>query len=210
MRIQHARTASLTAQRGVALFIALVALIMMSIAGLALMRSVDVGNSVVGNLALRQAALVAGDRAFQVGYNWLVTNKLSLGSTDLSNGYSATLPTFNDTDLYTNSAFWANAVVVRSPGSLIDSDALGYTVKYLMFRQSLATGTPSLATTMMSQSPSTGTGSATCAEGEDCTTGSTARPSLGGVSAYYSIFVMITGPRNTSTVLSAVVGIPTS
>jgi Tfp pilus assembly protein PilX len=48
-------------QRGVVLFIALIALVALTLAGIALMRSVDTGNVIAGNLAFQQAALQASD-----------------------------------------------------------------------------------------------------------------------------------------------------
>jgi Tfp pilus assembly protein PilX len=49
------------AQQGVVLFIALIVLVAMSLAGIALMRSVDTNVLIAGNLAFRQGATMAGD-----------------------------------------------------------------------------------------------------------------------------------------------------
>ena len=57
--------ASRRAQRGVILFIALIVLVAMSLAGIALMRSVDTNVMIAGNLAFRQGATLAADRAFE-------------------------------------------------------------------------------------------------------------------------------------------------
>lgn len=48
-------------QQGVVLFITLIVLIAMTLAALALMRSVDTGNVVAGNMAFKQGATLAGD-----------------------------------------------------------------------------------------------------------------------------------------------------
>ena len=48
-------------QRGVSLIIAMIALVAMTLAGLALIRSVDTSNVISGNLAFRQASLHATD-----------------------------------------------------------------------------------------------------------------------------------------------------
>ena len=61
-------------QRGAALFIALIALIALTLAGLALVRSVDTSNLIAGNFAFRQAALHAND----VGVENAVTYLLAL------------------------------------------------------------------------------------------------------------------------------------
>ena len=52
-------------QQGVILFIALIVLVAMSLAGVALMRSVDTNVMIAGNLAFRQGATLAGDAAFE-------------------------------------------------------------------------------------------------------------------------------------------------
>ena len=60
---QHLRTSVIGRgkQRGISLIIALIALTAMTLAGLALVRSVDTGNVLSGNLAFRQASLHATD-----------------------------------------------------------------------------------------------------------------------------------------------------
>ena len=52
-------------QRGVVLFIALIAMVVLSLAGVALIRSVDTTGSVAGNIAFREAC--AGGRQFVAG-----------------------------------------------------------------------------------------------------------------------------------------------
>jgi type IV pilus assembly protein PilX len=52
-------------QRGVVLFVALIVLVAMSLAGISMMRSVDAGNKIAGNLANRQGATHAAEFAFE-------------------------------------------------------------------------------------------------------------------------------------------------
>ena len=61
-------------QRGVILFIALIVLVAMSLAGIALMRSVDTNVLIAGNLAFRQGATLAADRGIEDAKNWLAAN----------------------------------------------------------------------------------------------------------------------------------------
>jgi len=66
-------------QNGVALIISLIALVAMTLAGLALMRSVDTTNLISGNLAFRQASLHATDvgvEAALLQLNTIVTTSL--------------------------------------------------------------------------------------------------------------------------------------
>ena len=59
-RIVH-RTAPAYRQRGVVLFFALIALVVMSLAAVALIRSVDTSTMIAGNLAFKQSATNSGD-----------------------------------------------------------------------------------------------------------------------------------------------------
>ena len=61
------------AQRGVVLFIALIVLVAMTLAGIAMMRSVDTNNLIAGNLAFRTAAASAGDAAVEAARTWLMS-----------------------------------------------------------------------------------------------------------------------------------------
>ena len=56
-------------QRGVVLFIALIVLVAMSLAGIAIMRSVDTGNLIAGNVAFQQGTLASADRGIDDAYN---------------------------------------------------------------------------------------------------------------------------------------------
>ena len=52
-------------QRGVVLFVALIVLVVMSLGGISMMRAADTGTQIAGNLAFRQSALQAAERAFE-------------------------------------------------------------------------------------------------------------------------------------------------
>ncbi len=52
-------------QRGVVLFVALIAMVILSLAGIALVRSVDTSTSVAGNLAFRQASIAPVNLAIE-------------------------------------------------------------------------------------------------------------------------------------------------
>ena len=60
-------------QRGVVLLIALIILIAMSLAGIGMMRSVDTGSVVAGNMAFKHAALNATDAGTSAGFNALAS-----------------------------------------------------------------------------------------------------------------------------------------
>ncbi len=67
-------------QRGVALFIALIVMVVMSLAGVALIRSVDTTTSVVGNIAFRQSALLAANWAIEKATSSLYSNEMKSGA----------------------------------------------------------------------------------------------------------------------------------
>jgi type IV pilus assembly protein PilX len=52
-------------ERGIVLFVALLVMVALSIAGVALMRSIDAATAVTGNLVLKQAASLAVDRGIE-------------------------------------------------------------------------------------------------------------------------------------------------
>jgi len=61
---RHARRAK-AAQRGVVLFIALIVMVALSLAGIALIRSVDTATAIVGNLAFSQASVLPANMAVE-------------------------------------------------------------------------------------------------------------------------------------------------
>lgn len=67
------RVITLLKQQGVVLLIALIILVAMTLAGIGMMRSVDTGNMIAGNLAFRQAVLNASDAGTSAGFNSLVS-----------------------------------------------------------------------------------------------------------------------------------------
>jgi len=79
-----------TAQRGVSLLFALMALAAMLLAAVALVRSVDSGALVLGNLGFKQEATQSADRAAEVARAWLLTTAVDLTADSPANGYYAT------------------------------------------------------------------------------------------------------------------------
>ena len=61
--------------RGAVLFISLIVLVAMTLAGIAMMRSVDTGNLIAGNLAFEQGAMQAADRGIEQAFQWLLANR---------------------------------------------------------------------------------------------------------------------------------------
>lgn len=78
------------AQRGMTLIFALLALLALSVGAVALIRAVDSGTMVLGNLGFKQEATASADRATQSAIDWLTANAASLNADSATNGYYAT------------------------------------------------------------------------------------------------------------------------
>ena len=71
-------------QRGLVLFFALVALVVMSLAAMALIRSADTSTLIAGNLAFQRAATASADAGVEAAINWLrTTQAANAGSTPI-------------------------------------------------------------------------------------------------------------------------------
>lgn len=81
-------TASARRQRGLSLVFALMTLVALALAAVALIRSVDNGTLVLGNLGFKQDTLLASDDATRTALNWL--NNLAASSTLNSDGAAGT------------------------------------------------------------------------------------------------------------------------
>lgn len=121
-------------QRGVVLMIALIMLVAMTLAGLALVRSVDTTNIIAGNLAFQQAATNYGDVGTNAAVAWLVplASGSALNDDDLSNGYSSSIknPVNQSWD-----NFWITTLVPEKRVFTMPTDAAtGNTVSYAIQR----------------------------------------------------------------------------
>ena len=135
----HPCSASRRQQRGVMLFISLIVLVAMTLAAVAMMRSVDTATLVAGNIGFRQSAVNAADQGVQNAYTWLGATVATAGiNTDsAANGYSSSVPAGEAPDWYTNSASWLNAFAVplTCPAmGLVGQDCGRNTVSYVIHR----------------------------------------------------------------------------
>lgn len=105
------------AQRGVSLVFAMITVVALSLAAVALIRSVDTGVTILGNLSFKQDTLLAADDASRMAVSWLQTKMV--GSADALNvdlpseGYSARLiagldPTSTQTSATRVAVDWNN------------------------------------------------------------------------------------------------------
>lgn len=104
----HFKQMRMKQQRGVVLFFALVALLAMSLAAVALIRSVDTSTIIAGNLSFKRAATTSGDAGVEAAINWLA-------ATDAANNginfFQLMAHPFNNTGgigAYTNPGYYSN------------------------------------------------------------------------------------------------------
>jgi type IV pilus assembly protein PilX len=74
-------------QHGVVLFVALIVLIIMTLAGLALLRQMGVGTSIAGNVAFKENATSVADRGTEAARFWLIANSAITANDSTANGY---------------------------------------------------------------------------------------------------------------------------
>ena len=195
------RQISAQRQKGVVLMIALIVLIAMTLAGLALWRSVDATNVIAGNLAFKESTLMSADRGLQAALVWLDSNRNALTDNNLTQGYTANALT-TDPDWY-GTSIWSNAVDVGT-------DAAGNRVQYLIHRLCRTTGpyngedgtgVSNSCSTSLSKTPVT-----------NATVGSSLQIGASvyqtNPSVYYRITTRVLGPRNTTSVVQATVMVP--
>lgn len=172
---------------------ALIALVAMSLAAMAMIRSVDTGNVIAGNAAFRQASSQAVDIAMESAFTYM-TNTLTDAniSTDQPGGcagncvYYATKQAENAYDI-PNVINWTNVPAVSLAGLGIDG---AYQVRYVLERLcSVANVTdPADQCYLTKQDPK-------------CQQNNPGNPSVCADTqgTYFRTTVYVTGPRNTKT-----------
>jgi Tfp pilus assembly protein PilX len=87
LNIQFPRRA--TRQQGMVLFVALIVLIVMTLAGLALLRQLGVGTSIAGNVAFKESATAVADRGVEEALLWLSLPTTNNSLTSAPAGYDS-------------------------------------------------------------------------------------------------------------------------
>jgi type IV pilus assembly protein PilX len=196
-------------QRGVVLFIALIALVVMSLAAVALIRSVDTNTLIAGNLAFKQSALVSSDRGAETALAWLDAASSSsmcaacaLGadlnadnSTNADNGYYATYltPNLEDPAVLKASATWdeAKTAYAVAPDIASGTGDDGNNIRYIVQRMCRQAAAPSADICLFGQ--------ATQGNGSKIVKDHTKAGAIisSQESPVYRITVKVTGPKST-------------
>lgn len=141
--VECGRTKPLKKQQGVVLFIALIALVVMSLAAVALIRSVDTSTVIAGNLASKQSATTSADSGLETALTWMggIADLSTFNADNVAQGYYATLtadPTafaWDDTDSRPADDASGN---IDANGT----DASGNTIRYVIQRMCRVAGEP--------------------------------------------------------------------
>ncbi|MFZ2542237.1 MAG: hypothetical protein WAW75_10780 [Gallionella sp.] len=128
-------------QRGVVLFFALIALVVMSLAAVALIRSVDTSTLIAGNLAFKQTATASGDAGIEAAMGWLAVTQTANNAINILNDPSHHL---NITDLAARPGYHSSvdpALILTAEATWDDvnnvvmaEDGSGNTVRYIIQR----------------------------------------------------------------------------
>ena len=184
-------------QRGAVLFVVLMVLGLLLLAGLGVMRSVDTSNVIAGNYSFQQAAVQASDRAVNDALNGLSSIVTAGGgNSDRANRYYQLRRSALDSRGFPNSINWDDVACTNEIGQTIsdcDASTGNYRVQYYIER--LCSVQPALSDV---------TSLRTNCEYE-AVAGAT---SAASVALRYRILIRVRGPRSTEGWFEAVVSGP--
>lgn len=207
-------------QQGVILLISLIVLVVMTLAALALLRSVDTGTLVSGNVAFQQSATMSSDAGVEAAVAELIKSSASTSSPTTPYDLNGTSYAGNAVPGATagylsnglNSQYYVPSLAVVSPATwsafwtyldglgltkLWGTDGSGNTVSYVIHRLCTAAGSPSISNTCATSVSGSGTSSSSRGSGVIALFGST--------QVYYRITVRTQGPRGTVSFVQSVV-----
>lgn len=199
-RVTHSsRYTGYQRQSGLALVVALIVLVAMTLAGLAMMRSVDTSVMIAGNMAFRQGAAIAGDAGVEAARTWLLNNVAALTSDAPGDGYYANSQ-LEQLDLTGNKTpgdtaddvAWDGAGV--SQPTCLAKDGAGNTVCYIIHRLCTTSG-EAISSSKCSVKLSSRGGSNIGAM-RQMTTYQPGSWTEVATQSYYRVTVRIAGPRN--------------
>ncbi|MDZ4297164.1 MAG: hypothetical protein U1A04_02415 [Moraxellaceae bacterium] len=180
-------------QQGVVLFFALIALVVMSLAAVALIRSVDTNTMIAGNLGFKQSATVSADSGVETAITWVAGNQALLEANSTVNGYYAT--STGDAKGLAD----ASAKMATGTGITDGTDSSGNTISYVVQRMCKNSG-PSDSTHCLFGPPGEDPNS-----NADCNYGNPCLNSAPSDSLMYRVTVRVVGPKNTASYTQAFV-----
>jgi type IV pilus assembly protein PilX len=185
-------------ERGVVLMVALIALVALTLAGIALIRSIDTGNLIAGNMAFRQAAVQNSDIGVQAAFSALPNIVSVSKNTNIANQYFA-IKTTVDSEGLPSGVTWSAVPCRDNLNAVVTCSSQDYQVKYVIERLcDYQTGTSTVITDFQGYCMVNVGSGATGSKG-----------SFGAVfssvdAVYYRTTVQVTGPRNTTAYVQAI------
>jgi type IV pilus assembly protein PilX len=214
-----ARPKSMRRQSGVVMLVALIVLVVMTLAGLALMRSMDTTNLIAGNMAFKQSATQAADVAVEAAIGWLEANSKSgiLDNDQGLFGYKSSAVVANSDPMYQQvgslNGFWNRmsasgvcylpisngGVTCSNQGAYVDpaGNSYGFMIQRLCAIANTSKLNAQCPVVTGITTVSTGNN-----EDEDAKRKSLTAISIG---VFYRITVQVLGPRNTVSYVQAII-----
>jgi Tfp pilus assembly protein PilX len=171
-------------QAGVVLFIALIALIVMSLAAVALIRSVDTNTMIAGNLSFKQSALISADSGVETALSWLGVDR-NLDNNISSSGYYASF-----SDDAKALADGSNAKPATGANITAGLDSSGNTIRYVIERMCKNTGAANTSHCLYGPAGEDENSKSNCDLSNPCVGEPTG-------ALLYRITTKVTGPKNT-------------
>lgn len=201
-------------QRGVVLFVALIAMAVLALAASAMIRSADTSAVIAGNLAFKDAATHAADTGVERAFN--VLQALATADVDVPNQYFTLMQAVDARGVPT-SVNWANVPCYDTSGDAVAIscvDASEYRVQYVIER--LCREAPivgELPTALSSKCVASLPISA--AAGNDRNSHKLSGRDYGSppdttgiLTIHYRVTVRVQGPRNTASLVQATIALP--
>lgn len=230
MHLQNSPAPSAKSQQGVSLIFALVALVALMLGALAMVRNVDSGTQLLGNLGFKQDATAAADQATRQAIAWLNVNAASLNIDIPEKGYYASSREFDDDGVTAKGpidvtgqqyvgtatrqlidwddngcassvkATYADCSMTRS---LIETPINGNTASYVILRLCNKTGDYTTDSTIKCAKPLTAGEAGASGRGE--ISYSDAARYTASSTTYFRVLVRVQGFRNTTSVTETIV-----
>jgi type IV pilus assembly protein PilX len=207
--IQHQKLHFKNTQSGVVLFLAMIALVVMSLAAVALIRSVDTNSMIAGNLTYKQTAAVSSSYGIESMADDIGAEAIAFGNANnAARGYYATCTTFdvgaanrcNGANL-TADASWVPGTTSRwatgLPGVSGGVDPYGNRIQYIVERMCDAVGTPTKAACLLATADLDNNSKNVLNEPN------AGAPEVLSDISIYRVTVRITGPKNTVSYIQA-------
>jgi len=202
------RMTSKNSQSGVVLFVALIAMLVMSLAAVALIRSVDTNTSIVGNLSYKQTAAISSSFGIESVSDTVGIQNLAYGNAnDAGNGYYAICSNFSavnttcNGETLTADATWVPGATSRLADGIATGitggvDAYGNTVQYIVERMCNQVGAATSTTCLLATSDLDNRSHNVCPP--NC-----GAPEVLTELPVYRVTVRIAGPKNTVSYIQA-------